>query len=341
MGSMNALKRHYCRLFDQAYSPDGKFLVVADGYGRLTTFDLDDCLSNSYTDTRPRLPAFHLTHKNHGTPRESKLYALASNDNHLICGDSHGDVFGYSWQDLSEQGTNSKPSFRYVATSCVESVPGPYEVNALAVSDDGERLISGGAGDNAVKVWSLENGRLIHSFTGHSDYIHDVALRSEHEMASASEDGTVRLWDTRVNGCVHTLKPADNQDCARNALGSWLGCVAVDGEWLVCGGGPALAIWHLSSMSMAQVLSTGADVEHHAVELCDNKILAGGSQPRLFQWTYRGESITDVGCSSNIIYDIAANTNGRNHITTCCGSSSKVDVFINLGYKSFSLETMP
>ena len=37
--------------------------------------------------------------------------------------------------------------------------------------------------------------------------------------------------------------------CVSVQSGGWVGCVAVDGDWLVCGGSMAPCVYHLSSLS--------------------------------------------------------------------------------------------
>jgi WD40 repeat protein len=69
-------------------------------------------------------------------------------------------------------------------------------VYALAVSEDGRRLASGG-GDRAVRLWDLASGRLLHELKGHVSAISALALSSDGRLlASGGEDSSVRLWNT-------------------------------------------------------------------------------------------------------------------------------------------------
>ncbi len=58
-------------------------------------------------------------------------------------------------------------------------------VNAVAVSPDGEKVISGSR-DKTVKVWDINNGRLINSFTGDS-YIPCCAITPDGSTIIAGE----------------------------------------------------------------------------------------------------------------------------------------------------------
>ncbi|MGQ0701884.1 MAG: DUF4062 domain-containing protein [Gemmatimonadales bacterium] len=67
-------------------------------------------------------------------------------------------------------------------------------VNAVAISDDGVVAVTGGY-DGTVAVWRVRHGRLESRLFGHTGAVLDVALDGAGRLAaSASADGTVRLW---------------------------------------------------------------------------------------------------------------------------------------------------
>ncbi|KAJ2473981.1 hypothetical protein GGI02_000442 [Coemansia sp. RSA 2322] len=62
----------------------------------------------------------------------------------------------------------------------------------------GRRMITG-SDDYLIKVWCARTGYLINTFKGHQDVITDVALNSDNTLlASASSDGTARIWNLRT-----------------------------------------------------------------------------------------------------------------------------------------------
>jgi len=66
-------------------------------------------------------------------------------------------------------------------------------INCAVFTPDGKHLLTGGS---TVKKWDLATGKVTASFEGHSDEIYSVAVSPEGGLiASASNDGTIKLWD--------------------------------------------------------------------------------------------------------------------------------------------------
>ncbi len=83
-------------------------------------------------------------------------------------------------------------------------------VNVVAVSPDGKLAATGGA-DNAVKLWSLSDGKSVAELTGHTgpltgmQFSHDGA-----KLVTASADKTIRVWNTadgQLIGRIDTPQP--------------------------------------------------------------------------------------------------------------------------------------
>ncbi|KAJ2611133.1 hypothetical protein H4S08_003298 [Coemansia sp. RSA 1365] len=55
-----------------------------------------------------------------------------------------------------------------------------------------------GSDDYLIKIWCTQTGYLINTFKGHQDVVTDIALNIENTLlASASADGTVRIWNIK------------------------------------------------------------------------------------------------------------------------------------------------
>jgi len=67
-------------------------------------------------------------------------------------------------------------------------------VMGAAYSPDGRFLASGGY-DNTVKLWNVENGKVIRNFRGHTGIVTDVAFGPDGRLIlSAGDDAALKLW---------------------------------------------------------------------------------------------------------------------------------------------------
>lgn len=77
-------------------------------------------------------------------------------------------------------------------------------------STDGEKLFSASA-DKDCAIWDVQTGQRLKRLQGHQGIVNSCSVskakNSRNElMASASDDGTVKLWDLRARRCVETYE---------------------------------------------------------------------------------------------------------------------------------------
>jgi len=77
---------------------------------------------------------------------------------------------------------------------------------SLAFSPDG-KTIATGSWDKSVKLWDVQTGHTLKSFTGHTDRVTAVAFSCSGEvLASGSWDQTIKIWNVGSGEFVSTLR---------------------------------------------------------------------------------------------------------------------------------------
>lgn len=83
------------------------------------------------------------------------------------------------------------------------------KIMAVAYSADGRRLATASV-DQTVKLWDLDNGHELLTYTGHDDVVRCVAFSPDGtRIASAGYGPLVKLWDPANGKDVLTFKPPD------------------------------------------------------------------------------------------------------------------------------------
>ncbi|KAH7576685.1 hypothetical protein ACOSP7_002777 [Xanthoceras sorbifolium] len=88
--------------------------------------------------------------------------------------------------------------------------------------------IAVGSADHHIHYYDLRNSsQPLHVFTGHKKAVSYVKFLSNDELASASTDSTLRLWDVKENLPVRTFRGHTNE---KNFVG-----LSVNSEYIACG----------------------------------------------------------------------------------------------------------
>uniref|UniRef100_A0A4W4FX06 THO complex subunit 6 homolog n=1 Tax=Electrophorus electricus TaxID=8005 RepID=A0A4W4FX06_ELEEL len=306
-------------VFSQTFSPCGRFLAAGNNYGEIAVFSLSAALSPDATGMSQKPILTFAAH-------EGPVFSLISTDTHLLSA-GNGEISAWSWAELTKRVIGWHRAHPYVPAICGSDTFIVLQDNSLIV----------GGGDNNIHIMDMETGTFKSVLQGHKDYIHCLSFRErEGELLSGGEDGAVRIWDARTGQTVHCIEVFKYEECTRPQFGKWIGCLTTDSDWMLCGGGPALSLWHLRSMSPTSVFSL-AGCQREAVFYQD-LILTVGEGPYVSHCVPGGTVKAQIPSSSPSLNTLTLNLNSNEHrVMTTAGSSDQIDVFTNFSYRAFSL----
>uniref|UniRef100_A0A674AEX9 THO complex 6 n=1 Tax=Salmo trutta TaxID=8032 RepID=A0A674AEX9_SALTR len=303
-------------VFSQSFSPCGRFLAAGNNYGEIAVFSLSSALSPDATDLS-QTPILTFT------AHEGPVFSLFSTDSHLLSA-GNGEISAWSWAELIKRVRPLQDKTRSL-------------LNYLSRSLSQENSLVIGGGDNNIHIMDLESGVFKSVLQGHTDYIHCLSVRErEGEILSGGEDGAVRIWDHRTGQSVHCIEVYKYEECARPQYGKWISCLTTESDWMLCGGGPSLSLWHLRSMSPTSIFPL-AGCQRQA-NFYQDMILSVGEGQCVSHCLLGGEVKAQIPCTPHSLNTLALNLNSTdNRVLTVGGSSHQIDVFTNLSYRTFSL----
>ncbi len=152
-----------------AYSPSGDFIAAASLNNQIMLFnhDLTGQKILSKSQFEPKDIAI--------SPDSKKIVSLGTDGSILV------------WN------TQGKKLASFFA--------GPHEVNSLTIGPSGKKIALGHGNfvhsqtSNYISIWTIK-GKRLQKILGHKGRINQVDYSTEGHLLSASQDGTVRVWDT-------------------------------------------------------------------------------------------------------------------------------------------------
>ncbi|KAF7494448.1 THO complex subunit 6 -like protein [Sarcoptes scabiei] len=186
-----------------------------------------------------------------------------------------------------------------------------FELNAETINEFNEK-------------WNITFSETLAS---HYDYIHDLKASKSIEpiFYSGSEDGTRK------------------QAIERPEFGEWIGTIDVnDDQWLVCGGGPSLSVWHLKINDCAHIIKTPGVIYCSKFVSEDLDIIAAGDQNTIVYWErnhpFMSESI-HVKSSIDTIYSMSHHNykNFNYNLFSFCGDNHQIEICKNATHIDWKL----
>jgi WD40 repeat protein len=114
-----------------------------------------------------------------------------------------------------------------------------FRVMTMALSPDSKKVASGSF-DGAVKLWNVDTGKIIKTWTGHIEKVYFVSWSPDGgRVVSGSEDGTFRVWDVEHGKTI--LGPINTGENIVRAV-----CYSPDAN-MIATSGDRLKIWDANS----------------------------------------------------------------------------------------------
>lgn len=212
---VSTLEGHEFLVYDVAISPDGQSVVSGSGDRTAKIWDIPTSAVKFTLTGHPHVVS------SVAFSRDGAQVATASYDQTIKLWDA---ATGEELRTLDgevhvESPTGQPVTFYHGHRHFIES---------LAYGPRSESIVTG-SWDNTLKVWDLNDGRVLRTMNGHADRVTQVVISSDGQrIISASEDGTVKIWDGQSGMEALTLDahPGGGEAVA----------ISEDSQWIVSGG---------------------------------------------------------------------------------------------------------
>uniref|UniRef100_A0A336KSM1 CSON014367 protein n=1 Tax=Culicoides sonorensis TaxID=179676 RepID=A0A336KSM1_CULSO len=333
------LKPYYSVALSQVLSDDGKYLFIGTNFGEILVFSVESLTIDISTTENPSDENLTIDPKigSNTEPLEvfsatgdkSQIYSLSYFKDVLIVG-TNAEITGYALKGHKIV----KKSWEIRIPSTPENAE-VNEINCLWLDKEAAVLYAG-CGDNNVYSVSLEDGKILRTFGGHTNYIHSIDGNCKvGQIVSASEDGSIRLWDVRQKKSSAKLDPYKKDQICRPDFGKWQGSVSINNDWLICGGGPRFSLWHLRSNEVTEVFDFPEKI--HISGFIDDLLMVGGDYKTVQQYDLSGKLVTELPVSSPSIYSVVWQSTPHK-LLSLGGSNNVLDICTNFNYRDICLK---
>jgi WD40 repeat protein len=179
-------------------------------------------------------------------------------------------------------------------------------VMALAASQDGKFLVSGGL-DDRIFHWDVGTGQVLQILQGHTKPINCLAFSPDGQMIlSGSDDDTVRLWQSATGQPLQVLT-GHSQDV--NGL-----AITPDGQFLITGSEDrTIWVWRLATrVRLRSFPEVGSMVRTVALSGNGELVAAAGSDAQIRLWNLNGGNLVKTLTGHlNAVLSVALSQDGR------------------------------
>ncbi|MGB3509732.1 MAG: caspase family protein [Microcoleaceae cyanobacterium] len=186
-------------------------------------------------------------------------------------------------------------------------------VSSVSFSPDGQTLasstgdIGSSSGDNTIKLWNLETGRVIRTLQGHDDYVSSVSFSPDGQtLATGSHDNTIKLWNLETGELIRTLQGHTEFVTSIS--------FSPGGQTLASGSGDnTIKLWNLETGKEIRTLQGHTEVVRSVSFSPDGQTLASGSFDRTIKlWNLEtGEVIRTLQGHTEWVESVSFSPDGQ------------------------------
>ncbi len=179
------------------------------------------------------------------------------------------------------------------------------EVNSLAFSRDGIILASG-SDDKTIKIWSLNNKKVIRTLKGHSNIVYSVAISPDGKIiVSGSSDKTIKIWNLQTGQLINTLY--GHKDFVDSVA------ISPDGQTIASGSyDHTIKLWNLKTLQLIRTFEGhSAQVLSVAISPDNQTLISGSKDKSIKMWNLNtGQLIRTIQGHSGDVNAIAISSRG-------------------------------
>ncbi|MDE5112314.1 MAG: WD40 repeat domain-containing protein, partial [Trichodesmium sp. St7_bin2_1] len=191
------------------------------------------------------------------------------------------------------------------------------QVNALAITPDGQTLVSVGS-DKLMELWNIQTGsRILTRIPDKESEVNVLAFSRDGQiLVTGSNNGTIRLWNRSTLIRKQTLQ---GHTKAVNAI-----AISPDNQILARGSNDGtVKIWDLNETKEETVIKLSTDAVKDIVFSADRTIVIGGDKITILDVSTK-EKLKTFFCHSGQISSLAITPDGKTLVTGSLDKTIKV-----------------